>query len=1083
MPVAELLDAINLESAYSINPQTGKAQRYEKNANGETLVDEDKNPVAYDGLPTQRSLAFLDLRAAYQKIIDEGSDMIVDPDLMDSIDEIAGWRTVKLAEMEQSELQTIWNVLRAVEKSISDAGKLHRHGRFKTVSELAESLRKAESERKSRANFDGVIGRADQLLNMDMLSPRDYFHALGEGGDAIWKELRRSFDTKVWDTREIADFTGKLRGDTDISKWSGSKATIQTFETSDGEIQMTPAQVMSLYLLMKRPQAVDHVLKGGIKQTKLRRGIKSIQAEAPVRVTYEDVGKILASLTDEQKRIADGLGEFMSTTLSDWGNETSMALYGYKKFNEKHYFPIQSDKNRTNQDPGKNDEFDTHIKKKGWTKMTVKGANNAVIVGDIFDVFTKHADEMSTYHAFLGTLEDMSRVFNFKFRDETGNVTLSVTDIIDHLLGQGGQAYYKKLFNDLNSGIRSEDDIASSMLSKYKVAKVAGNLRVIVQQPTSIVRAIAVIDPKYLGKAVFTKRDADEMRQHSSIAQWKDWGFYQLDTGRQMKSILMDDATKLERFNEFLMKGASTADTVTWATIWNACKLEVEETKPHLKKGGKAYFEAVSERFDEIIDRTQVVDSVLHRSQIMRDPSALKRMYTSFMAEPTKTYNLLHSTGLDLMNAKKGTPEHKAAGKAFARATMSVLLSTAANAAVTAVVDAMRDDEDETFFEKWRKHTVENFLESINPVSWVPLLKDFISITQGYDVKRADMSLISDVVNAGRKLDRALSGEGKVSVAAASAQFIARAAELFGVPAYSIKRDAAGILNTALDAADKLGFNTHGVRFNWRMLSTAVNEDSKNLWLEAGFDASHSGDYGTANRIFNMLQDKKLATEQEIRKYGVDQANKTANDLIETAYAAQQEGDEDALAAATDLLIGMGYTEDDIDEALAAESLKELRDSWEYVSQKSDIYVTIIDEAVSSAAYANLTDEQKDKFATRVNTYSRATTDAANIEDYEEDSKWILKCQAAKKECGLSESQFLVAYQSTTGIESLKDKDGETISNSLGLLKMQAIYSIAGLNDKQRQYLFEACGVGKSIRHYNKAKVNEELTRMRKQAK
>lgn len=83
----------------------------------------------------------------------------------------------------------------------------------------------------------------------------------------------------------------------------------------------------------------------------------------------------------------------------------------------------------------------------------------------------------------------------------------------------------------------------------------------------------------------------------------------------------------------------------------------------------------------------------------------------------------------------------------------------------------------------------------------------------------------------------------------------------------------------------------------------------------------------------------------------------------------------------------------------------------------------------------------------------------------------------------MTEAQFLVAYQSTTGIESLKDKDGETIKNSSGLQKMKAIYDIPGLNDTQRKYLYEACGVGKSIRHYNKAKVNEELAKMRKHAK
>ena len=82
------------------------------------------------------------------------------------------------------------------------------------------------------------------------------------------------------------------------------------------------------------------------------------------------------------------------------------------------------------------------------------------------------------------------------------------------------------------------------------------------------------------------------------------------------------------------------------------------------------------------------------------------------------------------------------------------------------------------------------------------------------------------------------------------------------------------------------------------------------------------------------------------------------------------------------------------------------------------------------------------------------------------------------------------AQANTEGIKAVvkgkKDEDGnpvlETIDNSPGLCKMQAIYQIPGLNDKQRAYLFEACGVGKSIRHYNKAKVKQELDKMEKQA-
>ena len=43
---------------------------------------------------------------------------------------------------------------------------------------------------------------------------------------------------------------------------------------------------------------------------------------------------------------------------------------------------------------------------------------------------------------------------------------------------------------------------------------------------------------------------------------------------------------------------------------------------------------------------------------------------------------------------------------------------------------------------------------------------------------------------------------------------------------------------------------------------------------------------------------------------------------------------------------------------------------------------------------------------------------------------------------------------------------------------MQAINQIPGLNDKQKRYLYEACGVGKSVRHYDRAKVEQELDKM-----
>ena len=45
---------------------------------------------------------------------------------------------------------------------------------------------------------------------------------------------------------------------------------------------------------------------------------------------------------------------------------------------------------------------------------------------------------------------------------------------------------------------------------------------------------------------------------------------------------------------------------------------------------------------------------------------------------------------------------------------------------------------------------------------------------------------------------------------------------------------------------------------------------------------------------------------------------------------------------------------------------------------------------------------------------------------------------------------------------------------------MEMVYNTPGLTEKQRQAMFEYLGVGKTVRHYNKAVVEQKLTETRK---
>lgn len=851
---ASLLHAINLESAYTVDPATGKRIR------------------GQEGSPNKRTQAFQDVRRAYAELAkaDGGPALVVDPDLQDHIDAVISFGDMPLFEMSKKQLDTVWKTIRAVEKSISNADKLLGKSRYQTVSQIGQAFVDENGTRKPFAEKYGAKKMVGDLLNMDMLSPADFLHEFGEAGTALWKELRQGLDTKIRDTKAIADFSHALLEKTDRGTLSGTHAKMKTFHASGGDITLTPAQVMSLYQLMKRPQAIAHILRGGIRQAPVMQKGKIVKSYEPVHVTAEDVRTITDSLTAEQKRVADGIGTFMRTTLSDWGNEASMELYGYRKFTEENYFPIKSDENYTKTEFAK--KQDARVKNMGFTKQTVKGANNAIMIEDIFDVYTRHADDMATYHAFARILEDIERVYNFKARDaETGEVRGSVAQAIERTVGSRGKTYFRNLMRNVNEGIRSDvgGAIPEKLLGNYKAAAVGANIRVILQQPTAIVRASALIDPKYLAIGMAKPGNFELVKKYAPIAQWKDWGYFELDTGRQIKDIMLGTDSTAARLREAAMAPAGWADNITWARIWNACEAEAK-AKTDLVPKSEAFYKAVAERFSEIVDRTQVVDSVLHRSQIMRSGNGLVRMATSFMAEPTKTYNLFRTAARDALT--QGTWDSK---KRLARTTTAILLSGLATAAAASLSDALRDDDDEDddgkFGIKYRNallgvtgeeetagEVVKNALsgniaDNLNPLNQIPYAKDLMSMLQGYDVKRMDMSAISDTMLAVTNLQKAIDGTGKYTVGYALTDAVTKSAKLLGIPAYNLKRDLESYANGAFMAMEALGYNPHGAKISFEKLRTPVNDKNKKKWISMGYRFEQDEDEESAQVIYDML--------------------------------------------------------------------------------------------------------------------------------------------------------------------------------------------------------------------------------------
>lgn len=151
-----------------------------------------------------------------------------------------------------------------------------------------------------------------------------------------------------------------------------------------------------------------------------------------------------------------------------------------------------------------------------------------------------------------------------------------------------------------------------------------------------------------------------------------------------------------------------------------------------------------------------------------------------------------------------------------------------------------------------------------------------------------------------------------------------------------------------------------------------------------------------------------------------------------------------------------------------------------YATLKGQTSYEVVSELLKSKAYKGMNDEKKARAVE--DSYTLANQLAkSKISDYAPDS-WVVKAMEAKKSYNIPYSTFVAVRAELSDLESLKDADGDTITNSLGLLKMEAIYNMKGLTDKQRQALFEYMGVGKNVIHYNPALVKQKLAVMRKKA-
>ena len=819
-------------------------------------------------------------------------------------------------KMSAAELRELAHTLRDIRRYIQDMNRFHENAMFQHAYDAGEDTI-ADLEAKGKARRLRNNG-AYNFLAWQYMRPVDGLERLGRGGKSISDEFRKGQAKQAFLAKQVIDFSEKAYTAKEAQTWSQEVKAVQI---GGSTVHMTAAQAMSFYCLMRRQQARTHIFGDGIRVANFENG-KMVYRDEGHRLTVDEANAIINSLSERQKAVADKLQKFMSEECAEWGNYVSLARFGTKLFGEENYFPINSDGRylqATAEESPSNASLYALLNM-GFTKELNEKARNRIVLYDIFDVFANHAASMTQYSSFALPVLDALKWFNYK-NDETSvrdKMATAYGAPTEGKPGSGSKSYAEsfvlnllKQFNGTAARGDSYDSRGIKALHLFNRAQVAYNVRVIIQQPMAITRAAQIISPTKLAKglsmsAMQMKTLAAEMEAHSGIAAWKGLGFYDTNISRGLTALIKHDQSFAGKVTEAGMTGAEQADRFTWAAMWYACKDSVKRSD--YKTEGE-YFDAVTELFEDVIYKTQVVDSVLTKAEFLRAQGFFPRMMGSFMSEPSATVSMLMDTYMQYTDALQSGMSKGAAWQKYGdtiRRTITVYaIGQVLISAVQAVADAWRDDDDyQTFWEKYLEALKGNLVDNLLPFGNIPYVSELYDLAKNLLSKFGVDTYGSGISNGWMQY----------------AQYLERATEIFadkirgsntryttwgGV--YNLLRAVAGMTGLPLATA------TREVIDVWNNTIGAANPDRKIKTYDSGAKASikyaYQDGYLSFDEAVEKLRENGVETDKN-KAYLMVKSWDTGGKYSELTAAAAS-GDRAAFRAALQELVEHGVAEKD----------------------------------------------------------------------------------------------------------------------------------------------------------------------------
>lgn len=639
----------------------------------------------------------------------------------------------QLSQLSANELNDIYEIVKSIKNSLIDATK--QIGRDTAISNYQSRKKIINEVMNSQGMRNKVVGEYEfWTLNpmrfVRMMSDYDDNAELNRQFKELEKGQRKSYKVMY----DLSNSLNKLQENKkEFKRFTHDKIETNLIDTNGNKVIMTPAQIAQVYMTAQRQQGLTHLMRGGINiydiesLTKGKSGDGTVNKAVIVpHISVEDINALYDLLTDYDKSWISAAKQTFEDSKS-FINETSLVLKHRKLAKGNNYIPLEVDsEDRQNEISGLT--FDATLEGNGALKAVNPNAGQRLIIRGLPMVLDKHISFVSSYAGLAIPIRNFKKVYggtlsrNYDYNaDNIYTVKAAINKKWTTSKDTIGTNLVEQAIADLES--RREVDrakLTSRIQSLWVQYTLAGNISVTLKQAASYPTAGTILSDYALKEAMKqeqawkdTETLYNEIDSHTGIHYIRRLGL----SVQEIAELSQDSNALVNKVpdkwqNVLPSNWIQAMDVRTTATLWIACKLEVEKNNPEIAKDSQAYWDKVTELYEDVIEYTQPNYDSLHRGEIQKNTNAALRMFNMFKTQTLQNAGLVYdSYGEWMYFRKKGDKEKaNAAAKKFMRVAQTQTIAAL-------ILVAM------TLFSNVVKHKLNKYRDDDDKITWLSILK------------------------------------------------------------------------------------------------------------------------------------------------------------------------------------------------------------------------------------------------------------------------------------------------------------------------------------------------------------------------